>query len=174
MELKIKNLFVHSTAVAALSLRRYCLIMLSAFLMALTSNSYGQSVSSLVVPPSSLAPEVYFVNLRDGDRVRSPFRIIFGLTRLGLAPAGIDKPSTGHHHLLINTALPSDLKKPLPFSDKYRHFGGGQSEAIIEMPPGKHTLRLLFADSLHQPFVKTTSGESIVVLSRQITIEVMP
>jgi hypothetical protein len=127
-----------------------------------------------IVPPASLAAEVYFVNLKDGDRVRSPFRVIFGLSRLGLAPAGIDKAGTGHHHLLINTTLPADLTKPIPFSDSYRHYGGGQSETILTLKPGKHTLQLLFADHAHKPYVKTPAGENIVVFSKQITIEVLP
>jgi hypothetical protein len=126
------------------------------------------------VPPASLSPEVYFVNLRDGDRLRSPFRVIFGLSRFGLAPAGIDKPATGHHHLLINTPLPRDLTQPIPFSDSYRHFGGGQSEAVLELPPGKHTLQLLFADSGHKPFVTTSSGEKVVIFSKRITIQIEP
>jgi hypothetical protein len=136
--------------------------------------AHAQSTNNFVVPPASLAPEVYFVNLSNGDRVRSPLRVIFGLSRLGLAPAGVDKPATGHHHLLINTPLPADLTKPIPFSDKYIHFGGGQSETVLTLPKGKHTLQLLFADASHKPFVKTASGQSIVVFSKQITIEVVP
>jgi hypothetical protein len=138
------------------------------------STSWAQNQNKLTVPPASTAPEVYFVNLNNGDQVRSPFRVIFGLTRLGLAPAGVVKEGTGHHHLLINTPLPYDLNKPIPFSDNYRHFGGGQSEAVISLPAGKHTLQLVFADSEHKPFVKTSTGQSIVVFSKQITIEVLP
>ena len=139
-----------------------------------STNVQAQNVSKHTIPPLSTAPEVYFVNVNNGDQLRSPFRIIFGLSRLGLAPAGMAKEATGHHHLLINTPLPYDLQKPIPFSDKYRHFGGGQSEAVITLPPGKHTLQLLFADAEHKPFVKTASGQSVVVFSRQITIEVLP
>lgn len=131
------------------------------------------SGNKFLVPSASLAPEVYFINLTDGEKVRSPFRVLFGLTRIGIAPAGIDLPSTGHHHLLINTPLPSDLNKPIPFSDKYRHFGAGQTEAIIELPPGSHSLQLVFADSQHRPFLKTKTGESVVVFSRKITIDVL-
>lgn len=135
---------------------------------------FGQDRNiKLVVPPASLAAEVYFVNLEDGDRVRSPFRIIFGLTRLGIAPADVDLPGTGHHHLLINTPLPRDLTQPIPFSDNYRHFGKGQSEAVISLPRGKHTLQLVFADAKHRPFIATTSGEKVVVFSKRITIEVV-
>jgi Domain of unknown function (DUF4399) len=126
------------------------------------------------VPPASFTPEVYFVNLKNGDSLRSPFRVIFGLSQLGIAPAGIDKKATGHHHLLVNTPLPRDLAKSIPFSDQYRHFGAGQTEAVITLPPGKHTLQLLFADYEHKPFVKAASGASIVVFSKQITIEIVP
>lgn len=125
------------------------------------------------VPLSSFAPEVYFINLKDGDRVRSPIRILFGVYRLGVSHAGSEKPSTGHHHLLIDTPLPSDLEKPIPFSDKYIHFGGGETEALIELPVGRHTLQLVFADGEHKPFIKTKSGTKIVVFSRQILIEVI-
>ena len=131
------------------------------------------SGSKFLVPPAGLAPEVYFVNLQDGEKVRSPFRVLFGLTRIGIAPAGVDLPSTGHHHLLINTPLPSDLNKPIPFSDKYRHFGAGQTEATIDLPPGSHSLQLVFADSQHRPFLKTKTGDSIVVFSRKIVVNVV-
>lgn len=111
--------------------------------------------------------------MKEGDKIRSPFRVLFGLTRIGIAPAGADLPSTGHHPLLINTPLPSDLNKPISFSDKYRHFGAGQTEAVLELPYGTHSLQLVFADSQHRPFLKTKAGENVVVFSRKITIEVL-
>lgn len=131
------------------------------------------TVGKFLVPPAGLAPEVYFVNLKDGDTFPPPFRILFGFTRIGIAPAEVALPSTCHHHLLINTALPPDLNKPIAFSDKYRHYGAGQAEAIIELLPGIHTLQLVFADSQHRPFLKIKTGESVVVSSRKITIDVM-
>lgn len=111
------------------------------------------------------AKAVYFVNLRDGDKVTSPFRIAFGLVGMGVAPAGVSIANTGHHHLLINQKLTNDMMlKAIPFTEKYRHYGKGETEATLELPVGKHTLRLLFADSEHKPYY---------VSSKEITIEVI-
>jgi len=115
-------------------------------------------------PYVSEAKAVYFVNLRDGDKVTSPFRIAFGLVGMGIAAAGVRIENTGHHHLLIDQKLSNEmLIKPLPFSEKYRHFAKGETEATLELPPGRHTLRLLFADVDHKPYY---------ISSREITIEV--
>jgi hypothetical protein len=111
------------------------------------------------------AKAVYFVNVRDGDKVTSPFRIAFGLVGMGIAPAGVNIENTGHHHLLIDQKLSNDmLTRTIPFTEKYRHYGKGQSEAVLELPVGKHTLRLLFADANHKPYY---------VSSKEITIEVV-
>lgn len=111
------------------------------------------------------AKAVYFVNVRDGDKVTSPFRIAFGLVGMGIAPAGIQMENTGHHHLLINQKLTNDmLTRSIPFTEKYRHFGHGETEATLDLPVGKHTLRLLFADANHKPYYLS---------SKEITIEVV-
>jgi hypothetical protein len=111
------------------------------------------------------AKSVYFVNLRDGDKITSPFRIAFGLIGMGVAPAGVKIANTGHHHLLIDEKLSNEMMlTAIPFTDKYRHFGKGETEATLELPVGKHTLRLLFADADHKPYF---------VSSKEITIEVV-
>ena len=116
-------------------------------------------------PYVSEAKAVYFVNLHDGDKVTSPFRIAFGLVGMGIAPAGIRIDNTGHHHLLINQKLTNEmLLKALPFTEKYRHFAAGETETTLELPVGKHTLRLLFADAEHKPYYLS---------SKEITIEVV-
>jgi hypothetical protein len=113
------------------------------------------------------AKTVYFVNLRDGDKVTSPFRIAFGLVGMGVAPAGVKISNTGHHHLLINEKLSNEMMlKALPFTDKYRHFGKGETEATLELPVGKHTLRLLFADAEHKPYYVSSKEISIEVVAR--------
>jgi hypothetical protein len=91
-------------------------------------------------------------NLRDGDVVRSPFRIDFAIRGMGVIPAGKPHPKAGHHHLLVDTALPMNPGDKIPFSDFHRHFGKGQTGTVIALPPGKHTLRLLFADHEHRPY----------------------
>jgi hypothetical protein len=131
----------------------------------------GVSARIATLPPPSIGTrETYFLNIRDRDVITSPFRVIFGATGVGIAPAGVDEANTGHHHLLIDTALPLDLSKPIPFSDKYVHFGNGQTEAILNLAPGYHTLQLLFADHAHKPLFKTESGSEIVLYSRKITV----
>ena len=109
--------------------------------------------------------EVYFVHPNDGATVEGTFKVVFGLRNMGVAPAGVDKAGTGHHHLLIDTGVPSDLSKSLPATDQIRHFGGGQTETEITLPPGKHTLQLLLGNYAHVPHHKP-------VVSDQITITV--
>jgi hypothetical protein len=102
--------------------------------------------------PSPAGAVVYFINLKDGDTVTSPFKVQFGLTGMGVAPAGTQAPNTGHHHLLIDTQLsPEQLKEPIPSDAQHRHFGGGQTEATLTLPPGQHTLQLVLGDWQHIP-----------------------
>jgi Domain of unknown function (DUF4399) len=104
--------------------------------------------------PSPAGANVYFINLKDGDTVSSPFKVQFGLTGMGVAPAGVEKPDTGHHHLITDTTLSADeLKAPIPADAKHLHFGGGQTEAMVTLPPGQHTLQLVFGDWSHVPHV---------------------
>lgn len=95
---------------------------------------------------------VAFSNLRSGMELRTPFRIDFAVRGMGVAPAGKAKAGTGHHHVLVDTPLPLDVAQKIPFSDTHRHFGKGQTSTLLELPPGRHTLRLLFADHDHRPY----------------------
>ena len=119
---------------------------------------------SLIVFPQFIVSEatVYFINIKDGDVVESPVFIQFGLSGKGVAPAGIAKENTGHHHLLINVD-DLDLSKSIPSSKNHLHFGGGQTETSIDLPPGKHELQLLLGDMYHVP-------HSIPLISEKITI----
>ena len=76
--------------------------------------------------------------------MKSPFKVWFGLRNMGVAPAGVDKPDTGHHHLLINADLPP-MNEPIPNNRTHLHFGGGQTETVLDLPPGKYTLQLILA-----------------------------
>jgi hypothetical protein len=101
-------------------------------------------------PPNAA---VYIISPKDGDTVTGPFKVQFGLTGMGIAPAGVDKPNTGHHHLIIDTTLsPAELKEPIASDAKHLHFGGGQTEAMVTLPPGQHTLQLVLGDWSHVPF----------------------
>ena len=107
--------------------------------------------------------EVYFVMPSDGDTVQSPFTVVFGLRNMGVAPAGVDKEGTGHHHLLIDTDLPSDMSQPLPATDSVKHFGGGQTETEISLEPGTHTLQLLLGNYAHVPHSEPVVSEKITI-----------
>jgi Domain of unknown function (DUF4399) len=95
---------------------------------------------------------VDFANLVRGFRVRSPFQVDFAVRGMGVAPAGKALQGTGHHHILINTPLPVDIRAQIPFSDTHKHFGKGQTGTVLDLPPGTHRLRLLFADHEHRPY----------------------
>ncbi|MGQ2920890.1 MAG: DUF4399 domain-containing protein [Hydrogenophaga sp.] len=112
-------------------------------------------------PPDA---RVYFVNLRNGATVSNPVKVVFGLSGMGVAPAGVEKAGTGHHHLLVDVAA-VDANAPLPANDQFRHFGLGQTETSVELKPGTHTLQLIVADQNHIP-------HHPVVMSERITITV--
>lgn len=124
------------------------------------------SLSSLASEMNSISPsnaKVYFVQPADGQTVEKNVKVIFGLSNMGVAPAGTIKKNTGHHHILIDTDDLPDLTKPLPATDKIKHFGGGQTETELMLAPGKHTLQLLLGNASHIPHNKP-------VLSKKITI----
>ena len=98
----------------------------------------------------SANPKVYFINIEEGDRVESPFLIQFGLSGMGIAPAGTDRSNTGHHHLLINVD-DIDLSKPIPSSSNHIHFGGGQTESLVDLMPGNYSMQLVLGDMTHTP-----------------------
>ncbi|MDX1454087.1 MAG: DUF4399 domain-containing protein [Gammaproteobacteria bacterium] len=108
--------------------------------------------------------ELYFVSPADGAVVSGPVKVIFGLRGMGVAPAGVARDNTGHHHLLIDTGLPP-LDQPIPSDAQHRHFGGGQTEVVLELEKGTHTLQLLLGDHNHVP-------HDPPVVSEQITITV--
>jgi glutaredoxin-related protein len=83
---------------------------------------------------------------------------------MGVAPAGVEKPNTGHHHLLIDSTLSGDeLKQPIPMDDSHRHFGNGQTEAMITLPPGSHKLQLVLGDWSHIPQAPPVMSDVITV-----------
>jgi hypothetical protein len=100
--------------------------------------------------PSSEGAAVHFVGLKDGATLPPKATIRFGLRGMGVAPAGLERADSGHHHLLIDTELPP-LDQPIPNDFNHLHFGAGQTEAEITLKPGAHTLQLLFGDKDHIP-----------------------
>jgi hypothetical protein len=123
-----------------------------AFLVLLVIATAFVATATMAETPSPPGAMVYFINLKDGDVVTSPFKVQFGLSGMGVAPAGVQTANTGHHHLIIDTQLsPEQLTQPIPMDDEHRHFGGGQTETILTLPPGSHTLQLVLADWSHVP-----------------------
>lgn len=117
--------------------------------------------------PRSAAPEdaeLYFISPRDGDVVPATFTVQFGLSGMGVAPAGVDRENTGHHHLIIDVPdqdIPLDL--PLPATEQFVHFGGGQTETEVTLTPGEHTLKLVLGNHLHIPHDPPVMSETITV-----------
>jgi hypothetical protein len=112
------------------------------------------------------APEnarLYFISPADGETVRSPVKVRFGAQGIGVAPAGVAAEGTGHHHLIIDGELPA-MDQPIPSNETYRHFGGGQTEAMIELAPGEHTLQLLMGDRNHVPHRPVVASPRITIL----------
>ena len=100
--------------------------------------------------PSAPGARVYIIEPKNGAEISGPVTVLFGLSGMGIAPAGVQKDNTGHHHLLIDGPA-FDTNAALPVTDQIKHFGGGQTEATLTLKPGKHTLQLVFGDWKHQP-----------------------
>ena len=134
-------------------------------LSASTSATMAQDAPESMRTPAPEGAEVYIQSPADGETVTSPVTVRFGLRGLGVAPAGIQFPESGHHHVLIDVGeddMPSfDL--PLPTTDQVVHFGLGQTEAQVTLEPGQHTLQLVVGDHLHTPHMPPIVSEVITV-----------
>jgi hypothetical protein len=110
---------------------------------------------------------LYIISPRDGARIKGPFWVRFGLRGMGVTQAHSNAPNAGHHHLYIDDDAPIDPNDPIPQDKKHLHFGAGETEARIELPPGPHTLQLVLGDANHIPF-------NPPVVSKKIHIIVLP
>ena len=113
--------------------------------------------------PSPPGAAVYIISPADGATVQSPVTVQFGLKGMGVAPAGIEKDKTGHHHLLIDVTELPPLDEPIPADDNHKHFGGGQTEVTLELPAGTHTLQLLLGDQNHVPHEPPVLSDMITI-----------
>jgi len=121
-----------------------------------------QPAATLQRRPAPPGATAYIISPADGSTVDSPVRILFGLRGAGVVPAGIEREDAGHHHLLIDAAVPN-LDLPVPADTNHRHFGAGQTEAEIELEPGSHTLQLLLGDERHIPHDPPILSETITI-----------
>ena len=108
---------------------------------------------------------VFILEPGDGSTVSSPVTIKFGISNMLVAPAGTDLENSGHHHILLDLVELPDMSQSLPANDNIIHFGKAQTETIIELNPGTHTLQLLLGNYLHIPHTQP-------VISKKITITV--
>ena len=114
--------------------------------------------------PAPVDAKVYFIDLKDGDTVTSPVTIRFGLSGMGVAPAGTQAPNSGHHHLIIDDKIEGEaLNAAIPMDEKHLHFGKGQTEAVVTLPKGQHTLQLVVGDWTHIPHNPPVMSERITV-----------
>lgn len=130
----------------------------------------GPSLAVLAAPalagptPAPKGAYLYFIAPHDHQKVHSPFRCVFGLRDMGVAPAGVKKLNTGHHHLLIDVTEPLDPNLPIPQDKKHLHFGLGQTETLVELPKGRHTLQLVLGDADHIPFDPPVVSKKIHII----------
>lgn len=131
------------------------------------------ATAGLALAGETPAPEgagVYFIEPADGATVASPVKVVFGLTGMGVAPAGTEKENTGHHHIFVDRPPlgegedgADELDFAIPADDHHVHFGGGQTETSLELAPGEHTLQLVLGDHNHIPHNPPVTSEVITI-----------
>jgi hypothetical protein len=131
------------------------------FLLVLSISMGAHGEELISTSPESA--KVYFITPTDGQTVTQTFKVKFGLSGMGVAPAGTNREKTGHHHILIDTDTLPNMHQPLPATDKIKHFGGGQTETELSLPPGQHTLQLLLGNYAHIPHDKPVLSEKITI-----------
>ena len=142
--------------------------------MGITRRSLLSASLLLLLPKAAGAQEtsapkdtvLYFISPIDGASVRGAFDVRFGLKNMGVTHAGDPYPNSGHHHLLIDVDQPLDVKEPIPRDKNHLHFGAGETETRIELPPGDHTLQLVLGDAKHYPFNPPVVSDKISITVR--------
>jgi Domain of unknown function (DUF4399) len=132
-------------------------------LFATSAGAFGLSaIAQDFRQPAPATAKVYFIEPKDGAEITGPVTVKFGLSGMGVAPAGMEKKDTGHHHLLINQKL-ADGMAAIPADEKHKHFGLGQTETTVTLPPGKHTLQLFLGDHQHIPHNPPVQSDVITI-----------
>lgn len=141
-------------------------VLVAVVTLLLAIGSMQTAMAQVVRTPSPEGATVRISNIKDGDELPGTFVVKFEVTGMEVVPAGKNVPNSGHHHLLIDVNEIASANQPLPTTDNIIHYGKGDTEAEITLPPGKHTLQLMFADYRHMLF-------DPVVMSEQIDITVI-
>jgi len=151
--------------------RKILLVCISTVLLQACGNA-GDNQQAAEMPAEIAPAKVFILSPADGATVTSPVTVAFGLDNFNLAPAGTLEADSGHHHLLIDTDLPA-LDQPIPADDNHLHFGKAQTETILELEPGTHTLQLLLGDGMHVPHQDALISEriTITVTENPVTIQ---
>ena len=136
-------------------MKRYCVIALLVAGVSFGAPTWART-------PSPAGAEVYIISPADGATVTGPVTVRFGARNVGVAPAGVDAANTGHHHLIVDADLPP-FDQPVPKDDHHRHYGGGQTEVTLDLPPGRHTLQLLMGDAAHVPHEPALVSKPITI-----------
>jgi Domain of unknown function (DUF4399) len=131
--------------------------LLSTALTLLPAAAYSQGTSA---PAEAY---LYFVWPQDGTAIKGAFWARFGLRNMGVTQAGSTAPNAGHHHLLVDVNDPLQPNEPIPQDKAHLHFGAGQTEARMELPPGRHTLQLVLGDAKHYPFNPPVVSKKIMI-----------
>ena len=116
-------------------------------------------------PPKSA--RVWFIGLENGAVVHNPVKLKFGIDGFGITPAGTTskkRHTAGHHHLLLDVDTPPNLDEPIPSDAHHIHFDQGETEAVLTLSPGKHTLQLLLGDEEHEPQEPPLMSEKITIV----------
>lgn len=130
---------------------------------ALTAATAPARTPALAQTPAPPDAELYFIFPREGTKVWSPFTVRFGLRNMGVTHAGDTTPNTGHHHLLVDVGDPINPADPIPSNKRHLHYGAGQTETQLDLPPGPHTLQLVLGDADHKPFSPLVASKVIHV-----------
>jgi hypothetical protein len=127
----------------------------------------GLALAALALERTPAPPgaKLYLISPADGATVTSPVVVRFGLSGMGVAPAGVAFEATGHHHLIVDAPLPPP-DQPIPQDAQHLHFGKGQTETALTLAPGKHTLQLLLGDANHVPHDPPVASEKVTVTVR--------
>jgi hypothetical protein len=125
--------------------------------------SLAQTGAEMPRTPAADGARAYIQFPADGATVSSPFIVRFGLSGIGVAPAGVQLANTGHHHLLVDVTDMPALGLPLPATENVIHFGLGQTETQIDLPPGQHRLQLVLGDWTHTPHDPPIMSEVVTV-----------
>jgi hypothetical protein len=140
-------------------------ILLALALTVIAGAAVAAEVPGLPITKATSGAEVYIISPKDGASVGPNVVVRFGLKGMGVAPAGVAKENTGHHHLLVDVKDLPAAGQPIPKDDNHLHFGGGQTETTLKLKPGTHTLQLELGDANHIPF-------DPAVVSKRVTIHV--